>query len=54
MLTAWMWANRIRVHSKERDRNESPVASETKHCVAQLEGSVVLVRVPLVKIDVCA
>lgn len=52
-LTNGMRANRVGVHTKERDGDERAIAAKTQDSVAQLERSLMLIRIALVEIDVC-
>ena len=48
-----MWANRISVHTEQRDSDERPVPSQPQDSIAQLQGGMMLLCVSLVEVDVC-
>ena len=47
-----MRANRVRIDAEERYRDERAVPTQPQDSVSQLQSSLVLVRITLVKVDV--
>ena len=56
-LLSYLLTHRVRtdgvyIHSEQRDRDKGSVASQAQHGITQLERCLVLIRVPLVEVDV--